>query len=122
MFPFFGSIGAIATGWTGNINFLGVIVPNWVAVILAIALAVIGWLRSNSVDIKPKLPFWLALCGAGHAFFFIVSVFMAGPAQLGLGSVATLVSFIAPSQKGQHHFIHNIRQLQGVNRAFYQGN
>lgn len=69
--------------------------PNWIAVIIAVALAAIGWLRANAVEVKPKLPLWLAWCGAGHAFFFIASVFMRGPAQLGLGSVATLVAFIA---------------------------
>ncbi|PQV64653.1 hypothetical protein B1R32_104147 [Abditibacterium utsteinense] len=95
VFPFFGSISAIATGWTGNINFLGIVVPNWLSVVLAIALAVIGWLRANSVDTKPKLSFWLALCGAGHSLFFILSAIFGGPAQIGLGSVATFVSFVA---------------------------
>lgn len=95
MFPFFGSISGIATGWTGNVNFLGMIVPNWLSVILAVALAVIGWLLANLVETKPKLSFWLALCGAGHALFFIASAIFGGPAQIGLGAIATFVSFVA---------------------------
>ena len=79
----------------GNINFIGIVVPNWLAVVLAISLAVIGWLRANSVETNPKISFWLALCGAVHAFFFLASAIFGGPAQIGLGSVATFVSFVA---------------------------
>ena len=94
LFPFFGSISAIATGWTGNVNFLGIVIPNWVAVVLAAALAAIGWMRANAVDVDPKTSYWLALGGVVHSAFFLFSV-LGGGGRIGLGSLATLVAFIA---------------------------
>jgi hypothetical protein len=95
--PFFGSVGsAAATGWTGSINFLFILIPNWLGVVLAAGIAAIAWLRIKGVELKPELSYRLALAGTIHAGVFIVWVVFGGwPPALGLGSIGTLAAFIA---------------------------
>lgn len=96
VFPFGGSVSAISTGWNGSINYLFILVPNWLAVIFAAALAVVGWLRGKGIEFKPGLDMKLAQLGAGHALIFILWVLVWGrPAIFGLGCFATFVAFVA---------------------------
>ncbi len=95
LFSVFAPVSAVVTGWTGNITLLGIVIPNWLSVALAAALAGIGWFRANSTEIAKKTDFWLALVGTLHSSFFVFSVFTGRGAQLGLGAIATLVAFVA---------------------------
>lgn len=93
-FSFFAKADFIITGWNGNNSLLGVTIPNWVAVALAATLVTIGWFRAHGAEIDPKVDFRLALCGVLHAGYFVLSVLFGRGAQLGLGSILTLVAFV----------------------------
>lgn len=95
-FPFGGSVSAIATGWSGSLNLIFILIPNWLGVLLAAALAALGWLRANEVLFDPQLSVKLAWAGAIHAGVFIAWALIGGrPPVIGLGSIATLAAFVA---------------------------
>ena len=89
------TLSQIATGWTGHISVIGILIPNWVVVVIAAAIAFIGWLRANSVEVKPNLSLWLTLYGLIHTIIFLYSaITFRGTPQLGIGSIITVIAFV----------------------------
>ena len=96
--PFFGAnvnLSQTINGWNGNVSLLRILIPNWIVVAIAAALAVIGWLRVNGTEVQPKTSFYLALYGALHSGVFVSSMIFGGGVQVGIGSIATLAAFVA---------------------------
>ncbi len=84
------------TGWYGELNLLGMKLPNWLAVISGLSVGVLAVLGACSV-FRAHPAVNIGLCGYGlfHAgFLSIIFLLNSSEASLGVGALITVASFV----------------------------
>lgn len=87
-FPFGGTQTITINAWNSNLTLLGLTIPNWTLVFIAIG---IGGLLFTKVT--PKVNMLLAAYGVFHSLFLGFMLIANG--TVGIGLIITVVSFIA---------------------------
>lgn len=83
------------TGWTGTMTFLGVAVPTWFAIVLAIAAAGVATMAATGVWAPPRrLAVVLAGLGLAQVAATLIVLLSATGSSLGIGILVALASFI----------------------------
>jgi hypothetical protein len=83
------------TGWNGNINLWGLVLPNWLVVLAAASLTTFCWLKAEAVwDTPSGLLFALAGYGLLHAGFALLVLMGSGDGSAGVGVFLTALAFI----------------------------
>ena len=81
-------------GWNGSFNLMGLTIPNWTLVVLAVLIALFAWLRAAHVwRAQPAASLALAGYGALHSGAVLMALLLNG--HMGIGSLLTCVSFVA---------------------------
>lgn len=83
------------TGWNGSTSLGGLSLPNWLVVLAAAGVAVLGWLKATDVwAASSTLSFALAGYGLLHAALTCVVLVGAERSSAGAGAVLTAAAFI----------------------------
>jgi hypothetical protein len=83
------------TGWTGTMTLLGMSVPNWFNVVLAVAAAAVATLGATGAWNPPRLLVVVLAClGLAQVAGTLLVLLSATGASLGVGILVALASFI----------------------------
>ena len=99
LFKGFNPLGAVPlkvtlSGWSGNITLLGMALPNWLAVVAALAATFMSNARaSGSMPFNRLAPAALAIYALGHVAF-LVAVVLSKSGTLGIGALLMIVGLL----------------------------
>lgn len=83
------------TAWNSNVTFLGITVPNWLLVGVAIGAAVAGWLLADKRWSAPmSLLLGLPMYGICHSAFVLLMILILTSRGTGLG-IGVVLTFLA---------------------------
>ena len=86
---------ATMTGWNGHITVLGMKIPNWLVVVVAVAAAGLCWLRTMDVwPVSTTIPAVLAGYGLLHAGWVVVVLGASGRGSVGIGAIVVALAFV----------------------------
>lgn len=89
----------VISAWNGNVVFFGLIFPNWLVAVAAVAIAAIAWLEASATWKGPRvLSAFLAAYGLLHVSSFMVGLRTLekspiGKSTVGIGSLFTALGF-----------------------------
>jgi hypothetical protein len=84
------------TGWNGTFTFAGMAIPNWFAVVLALATAGVVWMRAAETWHPPRwLPLGLALLGCAQIVGILAVLAFSGKGTIGIGALIAGAAFVA---------------------------
>ncbi len=86
----FNGVSIAANAWNSNLRFMGMSIPNWLAVVAAFGAAGAFYALNNGADLSPKLTRRLLIYAIIHVAFFGFIVWSGGRNSLGIGPLVTL--------------------------------
>lgn len=82
------------TAWNSNVTLLGITVPNWFLVGVAIGAAGTVWMSADSRWAAPRwLLLGLPIYGVCHSEFVVLMIMTSNGAGLGFGVILTFLAF-----------------------------
>ena len=80
-------------GWNGNCTLLGVIIPNWILVVIAISISLFAFLKAKEIwEAHSSVNVLLSVYGIIHVGTVFLIFLSKG--SIGIGSIATIGAFI----------------------------
>lgn len=83
------------TGWNGHLDLFGLRLPNWLVVVAALAVGVMGWLRTSGTA-EPPSGLAVTLCAycALHSLIMNAILALGRQGAVGVGGVITTLASI----------------------------